>query len=127
MKAEGFLSRDDCAKRLAETTIFVHPAKYEPFGLSVLEAARSGCALVLSDIPTLRELWDGCALFAPPDDAAAWTNSINQLIASAAERDDCARRALARSEAFSTLNAAVAYVKLYRWLIDECRHTRLSA
>ena len=38
-------------------------ALYEPFGLAVLEAAQAGCALVLSDIPTFRELWDGAALF----------------------------------------------------------------
>ena len=41
--------------------IFVSVARYEPFGLSVLEAAQAGCALVLSDIPTFRELWDGAA------------------------------------------------------------------
>ena len=29
------------------------------------------CALVLGDIPTLRELWDGAALFVPPDDPDA--------------------------------------------------------
>ena len=34
------------------------PARYEPFGLSILEAALSGCALVLGDLPSLRELWD---------------------------------------------------------------------
>ena len=39
---------------------------YEPFGLAVLEAAQAGCALVLSDIPTFRELWDGAAMFVPP-------------------------------------------------------------
>ncbi len=39
---------------------------YEPFGLSVLEAALSGCALVLGDIPSLRENWDGAADFAEP-------------------------------------------------------------
>ena len=37
--------------------------RFEPFGLAVLEAARAGCALVLSDIATFRELWDGAALF----------------------------------------------------------------
>ena len=36
----------------------VSPALYEPFGLAVLEAAQAGCALVLSDIPTFRELWE---------------------------------------------------------------------
>src|SRR5207253_1364845 len=34
--------------------IFASAALYEPFGLSVLEAAHAGCALVVSDIPTHR-------------------------------------------------------------------------
>ena len=46
-------------------------ARYEPFGLAVLEAAQAGCALVLSDIPTFRELWNGAAQFVPPGDDAA--------------------------------------------------------
>ena len=50
----------------ARATVFVSLARYEPFGLAVLEAARAGCALVLSDIPTFRELWDGAAIFVDP-------------------------------------------------------------
>ena len=38
-------------------------ARYEPFGLAVLEAAQAGMRLVLSDIPSFRELWDGAATF----------------------------------------------------------------
>ena len=55
---------------MARAAIFVSSSVYEPFGLAVLEAAGSGAALVLSDIPTFRELWDEAALFAPPGDAA---------------------------------------------------------
>ncbi len=51
---------------MGEAAIFAHPARYEPFGLAVLEAAMAGCALVLGDIPTLRELWDGAAVFVAP-------------------------------------------------------------
>jgi len=49
----------------AEASVFASLARYEPFGLSVLEAAQSGLRLVLSDIPTFRELWDGAARFVP--------------------------------------------------------------
>src|SRR5690625_7216151 len=35
---------------LRQASVFVMPSRYEPFGLSVLEAALSGCALILSDI-----------------------------------------------------------------------------
>ena len=47
----------------AAATVFASTARYEPFGLAVLEAAQSGMALVLSDLPGFRELWDGAALF----------------------------------------------------------------
>lgn len=49
----------------AKASVFASLARYEPFGLSVLEAAQSGLRLVLSDIPTFRELWDGAARFVP--------------------------------------------------------------
>ena len=39
------------------------PARYEPFGLGILEAATQGCALVLGDLPSLVELWKGAARF----------------------------------------------------------------
>ena len=63
----GKLSAADMAAAFAAASIYCLPARYEPFGLSVLEAALSGCALVLGDIPTLRELWEGAAAFVAPD------------------------------------------------------------
>lgn len=66
----------DLAALLAERPVFVSTAVYEPFGLAVLEAAQAGCPLVLSDIPTFRELWDGAATFVPPRDTAAFARAI---------------------------------------------------
>jgi glycosyltransferase involved in cell wall biosynthesis len=60
------LSAREVAERLAERPVFVSASRYEPFGLAVLEAARAGCALLLSDIPTFRELWAGAAAFVRP-------------------------------------------------------------
>src|SRR5690606_871916 len=51
----GQLSDMEIADRLARASIFALPARYEPFGLCALEAALAGCALVLGDIPSLRE------------------------------------------------------------------------
>lgn len=60
----GPLGEAGMAQARSEATVFAAPARYEPFGLAVLEAAQAGQALVLSDIPTFRELWKGAALFA---------------------------------------------------------------
>ena len=50
----------------AHASIYALPARYEPFGLSSWKQPR-GCALVLGDIASLREICDA-ALFIPPDD-----------------------------------------------------------
>ncbi|HLL56175.1 MAG TPA: glycosyltransferase family 4 protein, partial [Myxococcaceae bacterium] len=64
----------------SRAAIYALPARYEPFGLSVLEAAQAGCALVLGDIASQRELWDGAAVFVPPDDHAALEAALHALI-----------------------------------------------
>ena len=60
--------------------MFASAARYEPFGLAVLEAAQSGLALVLADRPGFRELWDGAALFADPADPDAFTAAMRQAL-----------------------------------------------
>jgi glycosyltransferase involved in cell wall biosynthesis len=52
---------------LARASVFALPARYEPFGLAVLEAALSGCALVLGDLKSLREVWGSAAHYVDPE------------------------------------------------------------
>lgn len=63
----GILGQAEIKKHLAESFLYILPARYEPFGLSVLEAALSGCLLVLADIPTFKELWQNTALYFDPE------------------------------------------------------------
>lgn len=97
---------------------FAHPARYEPFGLAVLEAALSGCPLVLGDIPSLRELWDDVALFADPDDTRAWRETLGRLLVDPAERRNRGRAAHARALRYGARQMAAAYLAQYRQLLD---------
>ena len=76
----GVLDDVALAQEYARAAMFVSPALYEPFGLAVLEAAQAGVALVLSDIPTFRHLWDGVALFVHPDDHAGLAETLQHLL-----------------------------------------------
>src|SRR5438132_5410791 len=89
----GQLPHQELASWFAHASIYALPARYEPFGLAVLEAAHAECALVLSDIASLRELWEGAALFVPPNDAAALGDAIESLIADPTRRKALAARA----------------------------------
>jgi glycosyltransferase involved in cell wall biosynthesis len=99
---------------LERTSIFVHPARYEPFGLAVFEAAMHGCALVLSDLPTLRELWEGAAVFADPNDASALRKQLEMLIERADVRESLAQAALRRAERYRPEAMSAAYLAVYR-------------
>lgn len=85
----------------SRSSIFVLPAKYEPFGLCILEAALSGCALVLGDIPSLREIWAEGALFVHPDDSEGLEASIKRLILQPELLEEMAKKARKRALEFS--------------------------
>jgi len=101
----GTLDEEGMAAARAQATVFAAPGRYEPFGLAVLEAAQAGLALVLSDIPTFRELWDGAALFAPDDAALAAT-----LERALDDPAPLAARARERAERYSWTRLATATV-----------------
>lgn len=119
----GTLDGDALAARLAARPVFVSAATFEPFGLAVLEAAQAGCALVLADIASARELWEGAATFVPADDAPAFAAAIDALVA-APDR----RRALgeaARTRASRYTPAAMA--RATRAVHDGARSARKVA
>jgi glycogen synthase len=97
----------------ARAAIYALPARYEPFGLSVLEAAAAGCALVLGDIRSLRENWADAALFVPPDDRGALAAAITGLIEKPARRAELARRAASRARQFTVARMAARYTEAY--------------
>lgn len=97
----GSLSDAELRSWCNRAAVYVSPALYEPFGLAILEAAQSGCALVLSDISTLRELWDGAAAFVPPRDPLALRQALVELIADAGRRRALADAALVRARCYT--------------------------
>lgn len=109
----GPLARHDVQSWYARAGIYALPARYEPFGLSVLEAAGAGCALVLGDIRSLRENWTGAALFVPPDNRRALAAAIESLIADDEMRGELARRAADRARAFTVERMVAGYLSLY--------------
>jgi glycogen synthase len=110
----GRLPPAEMARHLGSAGIYAAPARYEPFGLAILEAAAAGCPLVVGDIASLRENWDGAALFADPESPAELHTAIVALIADPEERSRLARVAQCRARSFTLDRMAQAYSVLYR-------------
>jgi glycogen synthase len=114
--AMGRLSTAELADQLGRASIYVLPARYEPFGLSVLEAALAGCALVLGDIASLREVWQDAAVYVDPDDPGALEAAIHDLIAHPDRRKWLGDAAHHRGKQFTPARMMHQYVELYHAL-----------
>ncbi|HEX6747098.1 MAG TPA: glycosyltransferase family 4 protein [Longimicrobium sp.] len=113
--AHGRVERAEVDGWMRRATLYVAPSRYEPFGLAPLEAALHGCALVLSDIGTFGELWNGCADFFPSGDAAALADVLARLAGDPMRirrlAEGARKRALRR---YGARHMAGEYVALYR-------------
>jgi glycogen(starch) synthase len=109
----GLVGAGALAALMARASIYALPARYEPFGLSALEAAQAGCALVLGDIPSLREVWDDAALYVDPDDDDAISAAIAAVIADDDLRRALGARARERSARYTPSRMADAYLDAY--------------
>ena len=123
----GSLEEAELARWLAARPVFVSAALYEPFGLAVLEAAAAGCALILSDIPTFRELWDHCALFVAPRDKTGFTRAIAELVGDDFERAVMGHAAKDRAARYTPDAMAAQMVSIYRSLLPAVRGPVLAA
>jgi glycosyltransferase involved in cell wall biosynthesis len=99
------------AEHLSTAAVYAAPARYEPFGLGVLEAGLAGCALVLGDLPSLREVWGDAAVFVQDD--ASLQHELTVLLA---DTERAARRGAAAREralTFSPERTAAGYLAQY--------------
>lgn len=99
----------------SKAAIFAGTSRYEASGMSILEAALSRCALVLNDIPLLRELWGNAALYFRTNDAASLAETVRILSEDLQLRRNFANRAFQRArECFNAHRMTDNYIQLYR-------------
>jgi glycosyltransferase involved in cell wall biosynthesis len=123
----GNLGEDELAQWLSARPVFVSAALYEPFGLAVAEAASAGCPLILSDIPTFRELWDEVAVFVPPRDEQGFTRAIANLVGDDFERAVMGRASAERARLYSPDVTAAQMAAIYRSVLPAINRPVLAA
>lgn len=113
----GQLSQTELRTQMHNASLFVHPAKYEPFGLAPLEAALCGCPLILADIASLREIWGSAAIYLDPNSPRDWLKLLNRLIDDQAAREGLGKASMKRAQQYTIDRMTERYTRLYRHLI----------
>ncbi len=110
--------RRDVPAIMNEALMLVHPARQEPLGRVLLEAAASGLAVVATDVGGTREVFPpqaGAALLVAPDDPDALAAAVARAAGDEALRGQLGRAARRRAEeAFSVEGAAESLLGHYR-------------
>ena len=100
----------------AGATVFAFPSLHEGFGLPVLEAMSAGVPVVASDIPAVREVAGDAAVLVAPGDAAAWAESLAEVIGSPSRQAELAGAGRRRAASFSWASTARETLRIYEEL-----------
>jgi glycogen(starch) synthase len=117
VRSLGYLSRSGLAEWLGRAAVYALPGSIDPSGLSVMEAALAGCAMVLGETEPLREVWTDAALFVANDDPVDLTAALNRLSEEPELRHSLGERAHERARGFGMSSSARAYLALYEELL----------
>jgi glycosyltransferase involved in cell wall biosynthesis len=109
----GKLDAEQVYNHLRRVSVYISPARYEPFGLAVLEAAAHGCALLLSDIPAYREIWGEAAHYFDPLNPDSLQNARKALESSPEMIAEMGEKAYQRSLKYGQKVSCAAYMQLY--------------
>lgn len=109
----GYVSEQEKRDILAATTVVVHPALSEPFGISVLEGMAAGKPVVVTDCagPSMTVVDGETGLIVPQGDAEALANALLALLDApdrARQMGECGR---SRVQTNYTLGAMVHQVE----------------
>jgi glycosyltransferase involved in cell wall biosynthesis len=94
-------------------TVYVSAAEREGFGLPVLEAMASACAVVVSDLPAHWEVTAGAGCLVPADDLEAWMVAMGAILGDDNRRRAMAARAEERAADFTWRRTAERTLAVY--------------
>ncbi len=97
----GWVGADQLEVLYRDAVAYLLPSRFEGFGLPVLEAMARGCPVVCSDIPVLREVGGGAALYVDTLAPEVLASTVRRLLADEALRADLAAAGVERAKRFS--------------------------
>jgi glycosyltransferase involved in cell wall biosynthesis len=114
--------RDDVPRLLNELAVLVHPARQEPLGRVLLEAAASGVPVVATDVGGTAEIFppdSQAAVLVPPDNAEAMARAMGLLLDNAVLEETLATGARRRAESmFDARQSAASLARHYSELLS---------
>ena len=108
----GYVADPQLRALYENATAFVHPSRYEGFGLPPLEAMSLGCPVICSNAAALPETCGDAALYFAPDDFRQLATHIDDVLSNPELRAQLSRKGLQRVQHFGWKGTASIYLDL---------------
>lgn len=116
----GEKSESELQALYAGSAAYAATSRYEPFGLALLEAALSKCALILNDIPVFRELWGDTAFYFNRNDADSLADAVSLVCEDVSLREEFGELAFERARSrFNPQRMIQEYEQAYESLVGK--------
>lgn len=92
VKVSDYVSEEELIAQYRDAFAFVHPSKYEGFGIPIIEAFASGIPVIAANATCFPEICQDAALLFEPDDADDCARQMMKLIESEELRREMVRR-----------------------------------
>ena len=117
----GHLDERALLSLFRSSSLYIGPSIYEPFGLAPLEAALCGCALVLMDIPSFREIWGDAALYTR--DAVSLGELLSDVLSSEKHLAEKQKDAYEAASHLTSRRMADEYLAVYEQALNPIKET----
>ncbi len=117
----GPVSNDDNAALMAGCAAFMFPSRYEGFGLTPLEAMRSGAPVIASSTTSVGEVVGTGGLLVAPNDLQAWVAALQRVLTDQQFAAELRQRGLERASSFAWRKTMVETIAVYETVGRERR------
>jgi glycosyltransferase involved in cell wall biosynthesis len=120
----------DVPALLASAQIFALASDHEGFPISILEAMRAGLPTIASDLPGIREQFEGdaCGVLVPNNDVQAWASALTNVANDATLRKNLGQKAQTRwKQVFGIDSMADSTWQVYLKALTQTAKTNLLA
>lgn len=114
----GFVDEKDKPAIFRLASVFAFPSLYEGFGIPPLEAMSQGVPVICSDIPSLKEIADGGALYFDTESLDDFSKKLYDISMDLSLREKLIRAGNERVSFFSWEKSALKMLAIYESLLQ---------
>ena len=115
----GFIDDEALQEMYKNAILSIYPSLYEGFGLPPLESMTFGCPAIVSNIPALREISEGAALYVDPYDEKDIAAKIDFLLKNKDLQDQLKNKGLEQVTKYSWEKSAAQVYELAETFIRQ--------